>query len=102
VDYLCFAAFSCGSNRGRVVVSAKDPRTFETFAQEARIKATVATGFIVDGEDRLGAAAKAVAKLAENDIAGVAGAAMACDGRYQMLIVVDAKNAERAQKALSD
>jgi hypothetical protein len=100
VDYLCFSAFSCGNNRGRVFVSVKDPRTFETFAQEAKIKATVAAGFIVSGEDYAGAAADALKGLAENGIAGLAGAAMVFDGRYQMLIVVNAKNADRAQKLL--
>jgi len=102
VDYLCFAAFSCGNNRGRVAVSAKDPRIFEAFAKEANLKATTAAGFIVEGEDLPGAAAKVIAKLAKNDISGIVGTAMVCDGRYKMLIAVDAKNAERAQKVLSD
>jgi hypothetical protein len=101
VDYLCFSAFSCGNNRGRVFVSDKDPRSFERFVQEARLKVTVAAGFIVDGVDRAGAAADALEGLAENDIAGVAGTAMVCDGRYQMFVVVNAKDGDRAQKVLS-
>jgi hypothetical protein len=102
VDYSCFSAFSCGNNRGRVFVSARDPRSFEAFAQEAKLKVTVATGFIVDGVDRAGAAADALKGLAENGIAGIAGTAMTCDGRYQMLVVVNAKDGDRAQKALGD
>jgi hypothetical protein len=100
VDFLCFVAVSAGNNRGRVFVSAKDPKQFETFVQEAKIRATPAAGFIIDGSDRVSAAADAIAALAKNDIPGVAGAAMVVDGRYQMLIVVDAKNADRAQKLL--
>lgn len=101
VDYLCFTASSCGNNRGRVCVSAKSTEAFEAFAQEAGIKTTVVAGFIVDGEDRVGAAAEATVKLAENDVGSIAGAAMVCDGRYQILIIVDTENADRAQKLLS-
>jgi hypothetical protein len=100
VDYLCFAAFSCSGNRGRVAVSAKDPSIFEDFAREAKLKVTEAAGFIVDGIDHIGAASDLLGVLAENDIGGIAGAAMTCEGRYQMLIVVDSKDAERAQKVL--
>jgi hypothetical protein len=100
VDYLCFIVVSCGSNRGRLFASAKDPKSFESFAQEAKIKLTPAAGFIIDGVDRTGAGADAIAALAKNDITGLAGAAMVIDGRYQMLIIVDAKNADLAQKVL--
>jgi hypothetical protein len=102
VDYLCFSAFSCGDNHGRVYVSAKDPKSFEAFAKEARIKTTEATGFIIDGEDRIGAAANILKRLAEKDIRGITGAAMVCDNRYHLLVVVNAKDADRAQKALGN
>ena len=100
VDFLCFSAFSCGSNRGRAFVSAKDPKQFESFAEEAGLETTVAAGFIVDGDDLAGAAAEALLGLAENDITGLVGSAMVLDGRYQMFVAVDAKNGDRAQKAL--
>jgi len=100
VDYLFFSAYSCGNNRGRVFVSAKAPESFETFAEEAKLKVSEAAGFIVSGMDRTGAAADVLKGLAENGINGLAGAAMVCDGRYQMLVVVDTGNAERAQKLL--
>jgi hypothetical protein len=101
-DYLCFSAFSCGDNHCRVYVSAKDPKIFEDFAGEAGIKTTEATGFIVDGVDRAGAAADVLKRLAEKDIRGITGAAMVCDNRYHLLVVVNAKDADRAQKALGD
>ncbi len=100
VDFLCLSAFSCGNNRGLAFVSAKDPKRFESFAQEAGLKMTVAAGFIVDGDDRAGAAADALLGLAENDISGLVGSAMVCDGRYQMFVVVHAEDGDRAQKAL--
>ena len=102
VDYLCFSAFSCGNNRGRAFVSAKDTKKFESFAQEAGLKTSVAAGFIVDGEDRIGAAADVLLGIAENDISGLVGSAMVCNGRYQMFVVVNAEDGDGAQKALYD
>ncbi len=100
VDFLCFTAFSTGDNRGRIYLSAKKLKVFETFAQEAKIKTTTAAGFIISGEDKLGAAAEALKDLAEAQIKGVAGAAIARDGQYQMLIVVNAADGDTAEKTL--
>lgn len=100
VDLLCFVVFSAGDGSGRVYLSTKEPDTFKAFAQEAGIETTAAAGFIVGGADKAGAAAEALKGLAESGINGVAGAAMVCDGRYQMLVVVDAADAEAAEKAL--
>ena len=100
VDFLCFLAFSCGRNRGRVYVSAKDLKNFEAFTEEAGMNTTAACGFLIDGDDKIGAAAAAMKELAENGINGVAGCAIVYDGRYQMLIIVDAANADRAGKVL--
>jgi hypothetical protein len=100
VDYLCFSAFSCSDNRSRIYVSAKDLKSFEDFVHEAEIKTTEAAGFIVGGEDHVGAAANAIKGLAEKDIRGITGAAMVCDNKYQLLVVVNAKDADLAQKAL--
>jgi hypothetical protein len=100
VDFLCFLAHSCGNNKGRVFVSAKNTKHFEAFANEAKLKTAVAAGFIVSGKDRVGAAADVIKRLAENDICGLAGAAIVYDGLYHMLVVVDLKDADRAQKVL--
>lgn len=100
VDFLCFTAFSMGDNRGRIYLSAKKPKVFEDFAREAKMKVTAAAGFIISGEDTLGAAAEALKGLAEERIKGVAGAAIACNGQYQMLIVVNAADGDAAEKAL--
>jgi hypothetical protein len=100
VDYLGFTAYSLGNNRGRVFVGAKDPKIFEAFAKEAKLKITPAVGFIISDKDRLGAAADVIKGLAENGIRGLAGTAIVCDGLYQMLVVVDAKDASLAEKVL--
>jgi hypothetical protein len=101
VDYLCFTAYSCGNNKGRVFVGAKAPKIFEAFAKEAKLKITPAAGFIISNKDRLGAAADIIKGLAENSIRGLAGTAIVCDGLYKMLVVVDAKDASPAEKVLS-
>ena len=102
VDFLSFVAFSAGGGRGRVCLSAKDPQALEACAQEAGIEATPAAGFIISGDDKVGAAAESLRGLAKAGINGVAGAAMVCDGQYQMLIVVEAADANAAEKALGE
>jgi hypothetical protein len=100
VDYICFTVYSCGNNKGRIFVGAKDPKIFEVFAKEAELKITPAAGFIISNKDRPGAAADVIKGMAENDICGLAGTAIVYDGLYQMLVVVDAKDAGRVQKLL--
>ncbi len=100
VDLTCFSAFSCGSNHGRAFVGAKDPNKFQGFAKEAGLKTTEVAGFILDDEDRIGAAADALLGIAENDISGLTGSAIVCDGRYHLFVAVRAEDADLAQKAL--
>lgn len=101
VDLLCCAAFSAGAGRGRVYLSAKDPAALQACAQGAGIEATEAAGFIVSGQDKVGAAAEALKGLADAGINGIAGAAMVCNGQYQILIVVSAADGDAAEKALA-
>ena len=100
VDMLCLTAFSMGFGRGRVCASAKDPDALKSFAGESGIDVTTEAGFMVSGEDKIGAAAETLKALAEARINGVAGAAMVCDGHYQMLVVVEAGDADAAAEAL--
>ena len=100
VDFLGFVAYSAGGGRGCVCLSAKDPQALEDCAQKAGIETTAAVGFIVSDDDKVGAAAEALKGLAAAGINGVAGAAIVSDGQYQMLIVVDAADADAAEKAL--
>jgi hypothetical protein len=99
VDLLCFAAFSAGG-RGQVYLSAKDPKALEARARTAGIQTSAAAGFIIGGEDKVGAAEQSLKGLADAGINGVAGAAMVCDGQYQMLVVVKAADGDAAEEAL--
>lgn len=101
IDLQCFTAFSAGGGRGRVCISAKDPQAFKSCAQQAGIETTDAAGFILTGEDRVGAAAEALKPLADANISGVAGAAMVCNGQYHLLVVVEAADGDAAQKVLA-
>jgi hypothetical protein len=100
VDLLCFAAFSAGGGRGQLYLSAKDPKALEACVRTAGIKTSAAAGFIIGGKDKVGAAGQSLKGLADADINGVAGAAMVCDGQYQMLVVVDAADGDAAEEAL--
>ncbi len=100
VDLQCFAAFSGGGGKGQVYLSAKDEKALSACVEKTGIETTPAAGFIISGDDKVGAAAEALKGLADAEINGVAGAAMVCDGSYRMLIVVDASDGEAAAKAL--
>lgn len=101
VDLLCFTAFSTGTGSGEVFLSAKNQQALAEALSRADIKAEAAIGFIVDCEDKVGAAAEALKGLADAGINGRAGAAMVCDGRAWMLIVVNTADADDAERALS-
>jgi hypothetical protein len=100
VDMLGFTAFSAGGGQGRVCISAKDPAACEACAREAQIEATEAAGFIISGDDKVGAAAADLEGLADAGINGIAGAAMVFGDQYQMLVVVDAADGDAAAQAL--
>jgi len=100
VDLLSFVAFSCGGNRSRVYLSAKQPEHFEKFAAEAELKVSPVAGFLIEGQDKVGAAADALKALAENDISGIASSGITHNGQYQMLIIVNGSEADLAAKVL--
>ena len=100
VDFQGFAAFSAGGGRGQVYLSAKDPQTLEACARDVGVQLTEAAGFIISGADKVGVAAKDLKGLADAGINGIAGAAMVCEGQYQMLVVVNAADGDAAAKAL--
>jgi hypothetical protein len=100
VDFQCFAAFSAGEGKGMVYLSAKDAGALEGCAAKSGLSVESAAGFIISGEDKVGAASEALKSLAEAGVNGVAGAAMVCDGEYQMLVVVSEADAGAAASAL--
>ncbi len=100
VDFQCFTAFSTGTLKGQVCLGAKDPSALAACASKAGVEATEAAGFIISGDDKVGAAAEALKGLADAGINGCTGAAMVCGGQYQMLVVVAASDGDAAAQAL--
>lgn len=100
VDFECCAVFSAGGGLGQVYLSAKNEEVLKAFVAGAGISTTAAAGFIIGGEDKVGAVMEALKGLADAGISGVAGAAIVCDGQYRMLLVVDAADGDAAEKAL--
>ncbi len=100
VDLEFCAAFSAGGGLGQVYLSGKNEEALKSFVAEAGISTTAAAGFIIGGEDKVGAAMEALKGLADAGISGLAGAVIVCDGQYRMLVVVDAADGDAAEKAL--
>ncbi|MHC4124828.1 MAG: hypothetical protein ACYSSI_14725 [Planctomycetota bacterium] len=100
IDLQGFVACSKGSGSGCVCITAKDSAALEGFIAGKSIDATTAAGFVISGQDIIGAAGETLKGLADAGINGIAGAAMVCDGQYQMLIVVDTADGDAAEKAL--
>jgi hypothetical protein len=102
VDLLCGAAFSIGTGKARVYLSAKDQKAFSACADKAKIKSTIAAGFVMCCEDRVGAGADALKDLAEAGINAIAGIATVFNGQCQLVVVVNAADGDTAEKALSN
>ena len=100
VDMHCFIACSTGGGKGSLYVSAKDPSICEEIMKQAGIEAEEMVGFVLEGEDKVGAAAEALKGLAGAGINGVAAAAMVCGGNYHMGVIVEASDADAAEQAL--
>ncbi|MHC4265943.1 MAG: hypothetical protein ACYSUK_08430 [Planctomycetota bacterium] len=100
VDFQGFIASSCGSDKGCVCMIAKNPAALAACAGDAGIEAKEMAGFIITGDDKVGAAADALKGLADAGISGVAGAAIVCDGQYHMMVVVDSADGDAAADVL--
>jgi hypothetical protein len=100
VDFQGFVACSVGGDKGCVCLAAKNPAALAVCAGEAGIEAKEMAGFIIAGDDKVGAASNALKGLADAGISGVAGAAIVCDGQYHMLIVVNAEDGDAAAGVL--
>ena len=86
IDFHCFIATSARGGRGYVCLSTKDHEGLEAWAKKAGIETTARAGFIVSGEDKVGAAAEGLKGLADAGINGIVGAATVCDGQYCLAI----------------
>jgi prephenate dehydratase len=100
VNLLAFSGFPKG-RRSQLDFIPEDPATFRAAAKKARWKLVgPKKGFLIQGEDRVGAMADLLAKLAEAKINVTAtDAVCAGAGRFGVLLWVKPRDVKRAAKA---
>jgi hypothetical protein len=102
VNLLAFLGFPLGGGQSQIDIVPEDPELLEDAAERAGITLSGAKrAFLIQGDDRVGAAADITAKLAEANInLTAAAAASAGSGRYGMIVWVPAAEYQRAAEAL--
>lgn len=100
VNLLAFHAFPSGDQAQLDFVPEK-PDAFPDAAQKANVQVGAKkTAFLVEGDDRTGAAAEILERLASEQINVIAMDAIAVGGRFGALLWVKPAEVEKAAKAL--
>ena len=102
VNLMAFSAFPAGGGKAQVDLVTDDMPGLRRVARKNgwRLK-PAKRGFLVQGEDRVGAVHRHLQKLADAGInATAADAVTAGSGRYGMILWVKPKDAARAARAL--
>ncbi len=102
VNFIGISAFPHGARRAQLDLIPTDSATFTKAAKAAGLKlSTKKSGFLIQGDDRPGAVADALKKLAEAKI-NVTSAQVFCagSGRYGGMLWVKAPDVRKAVKAL--
>jgi len=101
VDLACLTASSKGGGKGVAYLGPKDPRAAKKFVAAQGVKSKDMVGFVFNRKDTCGAGAKIFKPLADKKIKGMACLAMVTGkGKCQVVVVVDKKDAVRANRAL--
>jgi hypothetical protein len=101
VNLLAFLGFPEGG-QAQLDLVPEDPEALKSAAEQAGVTLSEAKrAFLIQGDDRVGAVADTMAKLAEADINVTAGAATgAGSGRYGMILWVAPADVEKAASTL--
>jgi len=101
VGLLAFSGFPKG-RRAQVDFIPADPPAFRAFARKARLKLSgPKTGFLIQGEDRVGALVDIMSKLAEAKINVTACDAVAAGaGQYGAILWVKPGDVQKAARVL--
>jgi hypothetical protein len=94
------AAFSAGGGKGAAFMIADKPDALRVLAESEGLEFDEYTGFLLRGEDRVGAGADLTKPLADAGINILLSAATIAGGEYQLLILVSPADADAAAKAL--
>ncbi len=102
VNLLGFSGFPAGARKAQLDFLPDNPAAFTKAARKAGLKPSKKkTVFLVQGEDRPGAVAELLGKLAEAGVNVTAGQAIATgDGRYSGILWVKAPDVRKAAKVL--
>jgi hypothetical protein len=102
VNLLAFLGFPLGGGQSQIDLVPEDPESLRAAAEQAGVTLSEAKrAFLIQGDDRAGAVADTLAKLAEANVnVTSAAAAGAGAGRYGMILWVAPADYERAADAL--
>jgi hypothetical protein len=102
VNLLAFLGFPVGDGRSQIDLVPEDPEALRSAAEQAGVTLSEAKRvFLIQGDDRVGAVADTMEKLASANVnVTAAAAAGAGSGRYGMLLWVAPADYERAAEAL--
>jgi hypothetical protein len=102
VNLLAFLGFPLNDGRSQLDLIPEDPEALRAAAEQAGVTLSEAKrAFLVQGDDRVGAVADALEKLADANVNLTAAAATgAGSGRYGMILWVAPADFERAANAL--
>lgn len=102
VNLHAFLGFPLGGGRSQIDLVPDDPQQLRDAAEQAGVTLSEAKrAFLIQGDDRVGAVADTLAKLAEANVnLTAAAAAGAGSGRYGMVVWVAPADYDRAADAL--
>jgi hypothetical protein len=102
VNLIAFSGFPAGARKSQLDFIAEDPAVFAKAARGAGVKLSKKkSGFLIQGEDRCGAVADVLGKLAQAGVNVTAVQAICAGmGRYGGLLWVKPADLRKAAKAL--
>jgi hypothetical protein len=101
VNLLAYLGFPSGSGKAQLDLIPENAGALKKAAEKAGIKLSESKkAFLIQGDDRPGAVADAVAKLADANVNVKSAAATVSGGKYGLVIWVRPADYERAAKAL--
>ncbi len=102
VNLLAFLGFPAGGGESQLDLVPEDAQSLKDAAEQAGVTLSEAKrAFLIQGDDRVGAVADTMAKLAEANVNLTATAATAAgSGRFGMIVWVPPGDYERAAEAL--
>jgi hypothetical protein len=102
VNLLAFLGFPVGGGQSQIDLVPEDAAALKTAADQAGLTLSGAKrAFLIQGDDRVGAVADTLAKLAEANVnVTAAAAAGAGSGRFGMIVWVPPEEYQRAADAL--